>query len=179
MLELHYDYETPTREAHPIFHLHIDATDWPEERLRKLGLVGNIERSERDTGYGNVRIPTAFMGYGPILVALAADHLQPRNFRLMMKAACGGQGVNPHCQFLAASLAPTFIPHGYYWYDQRYLVHEWTDSGKMHRALVPVLSSEVFKDKDQKTLRDQVATKLQVLPKELNFVQGEPSGLGA
>jgi len=174
LLELHYDYEQPPREAHPMFHAQLGTTDWPTEKLESWGFA-RIERTP-DGHYSNARIPTAFMGYVPVLVALAADHLSPKNFRRMMSAALfdDGSRVDPECTILVEKLRPGGIPHAHHWYDQRYVVHEWTEKGgKLHRASVPVLG-ESFSGRDLKALRSQVLKKLGVAMADLDFRAGQP-----
>lgn len=175
VLELHYDFERPTPEAHPVFHAHVDSTKWPKETLRDLGLTGDLEAADPSRGFGSARIPTAFMGFAPVLVALAADHLEPANFRTVLDAARQSDegSRDPECNELAAILAEPRVPHAHYWYDDNYLVYEWRDEKKMHRAEVPVLKKS-FEGTDAKVVRGKVLTSLGISRERLRFVPNPP-----
>lgn len=174
ILEIHYDYEQAPREAHPIFHVQLGTVDWPA-RLGTLGL-GSVDRSSARNDYGNSRIPTAFMGFVPILVALAADHLSPKSFRQMLAAAeLDDEGrVAPACATLTQKLRPAGIPHAHHWYDPRYVVYEWTEKGgRLHKASVPV-SRDTVSGPNSSALRGQLLRKLGVGMADLDFRTGPP-----
>lgn len=174
MLELHYDFVTPLQEAHPVFHAQVGASDWEDAKLQEMGLHGPIERLDKNKDYANARIPTAFMGYMPSLVSLAADHLQPENFRGMMKAARlkDESVLDPECALLMNGIISSKRPHSLHWYDERYIVHEWQSRGK-YFAAVPVLGVE-FNANDLRSLRREVLDTLEVTQSEITTVSGKP-----
>ncbi len=176
LLELHYDFETPIQEAHPVFHVHIDSTQWPVDRLRDLGLSGQIERGGTEF-YPNARIPTPFMGFAPVLVALAADHLEPRNFRAMMKAVSvrDAARTEPVCEILAQRLGGT-KPHAQHWYDERYVVHQWQKGKNKCKAAIPVLGRE-FEADDPPQARNLALQFLGVPIGQVQFRDGEPTSI--
>lgn len=112
LLQLHYDFESPAAYAHPIFHAQLGETKWPQERLASIRFEKTIEHAL--PLYANARIPTAHVGYGATLLALAADHLQRiqytqfldqlrKNASLQWGASCqswrdsvGKHGTVPH-----------------------------------------------------------------------------------
>jgi hypothetical protein len=175
LLELHYDFESPVAEAHPIFHAHIDSTNWPVDALQRLGLPGPIQRRpEGAYGYPNARIPTAFMGFAPMLVSLAADHLDAKGFRRVLNEARSAdlECTEPDCALLAKRLGGR-KPRGHQWYDERYLVHEWCERGTKFRANVPLLKRD-FSGPDSASVRRAVMSALAATLKELNIVPGAP-----
>lgn len=74
VLRVHYDFDDPVQSAHPVFHAQFGDISWKSGELDELGFRRKVRKSELPA-FHNHRIPTAFMGYGPILLALAADHL--------------------------------------------------------------------------------------------------------
>jgi hypothetical protein len=74
VLQIHYDFQNPIQQAHPIFHAQLGQINWQDGELVELGFERNIKK-RKPSDFHNHRIPTAFMGYGPILLGLAADHL--------------------------------------------------------------------------------------------------------
>lgn len=173
LMELHYDFVSPVQEAHPLFHAQLGSTDWPVDKLQELGFPKSISRTEPHGGYPNARIPTAFMGYAPILVALAADHLKPQNFRSIVAEARKLAGVcDPSCKRMSDSLLPIAVPHAHHWYDERYVMYEWTEK-KLAKAAVPVLG-ESFDEKDASTARTRMLQKLNVRLNQLDIRKGPP-----
>lgn len=173
LLELHYDFVTPVQEAHPLFHAQLGSTDWPVDKLRELGFPKSISRKDSHSGYANARIPTAFMGYAPILVSLAADHLKPQNFRSMIAEARKPVGLcDPSCKRMSDSLHPVAVPHAHHWYDERYVMYEWAEK-KLTKAAIPVLG-ESFLEKDSNSVRARVIEKLHVPLKQLEIRTGPP-----
>ena len=177
ILEMHYDFETPAREAHPLFHAQIGSNNWDAEKLKKLGMIASIERDASEKHYANARIPTAYVGFATILVALAADHLKPRSFRKMMEAArqVDAGNLNPAYTVLLDNLVPNgSVPHAHHWYDERYVVHIWRDTrSKKFKAKVPVLEEE-YTEKDERSVKAHVALKLGVAVTKIRFVDGPP-----
>jgi hypothetical protein len=175
LLELHYDFETPVKEAHPIFHAQLGATDWELKNLQRMGLPGQIQRGSGTRDYANARIPTTFMGFGPILVMLAADHLKPRNFRRMMKVARGSDDdgkLDPECTFLIDRILPVGIPHADHWYDDRYIVELSEEkTTKVRVGRVRVLN-ETYSHRNEFELKQHIAKQLEVEMTQLVFEKG-------
>jgi hypothetical protein len=175
ILEVLYEFENPPQEAHPIFHAHIDSTKWPEVELRRLGLPGPIVRpNPAPPIYHNARIPTAFMGFISTLVAVAADHLEPRNYRSVAFAAWDALAVDaePDCSLLTKRLGGR--PRGHLWYDERYVVHQWQHSRNRWKGAIPLLG-EVFEAGDSAGVRRHAIETLDVHISRVVFVDGAPS----
>ena len=175
ILELHYDYEMPELEAHPIFHVQVGITKWPEEHLKQLGFPHSIERVPEKL-YGKARIPTAFMGFAPILVALAADHLSPKGFRAVVTAARSVEpGVHdPACERLKGSLTVASGPHAHHWYDVKYVAYRWTEQrDKIVNVCVPLMNVN-SSGRNSFAVEAQVAKQLGVSVGEIVFREGKP-----
>ena len=170
LLELHYDFETPVQEAHPLFHAQLGATEWSPEHLAKLGFEGKLVRPDGEHSYANARIPTAFMGFGPILAMLAADHLKHKGYRTVVKAlkSVDPGYVDPDCDLLAQGLTAAGVPHAHHWYDDRYIVYTWNEGKNLHKAQILCLN-ETCSDRDPGKLKGIVAKKLGVAVAEIVF----------
>lgn len=172
LLELHYDFEAPVQEAHPVFHAQLGATKWPVEQIQELGTFGTITRDGVERSYGNSKIPTAFMGFVPVLVTLAADHLRPRGYRQMVACARETQVSEPQCERMLRTLP--CVPHSHHWYDDRFVAYEWTEK-KIAKATVPVLGEEIH-EQDQAAARRALLKKLNLTLDRLEFRSGPPPG---
>jgi hypothetical protein len=118
LLQLHYDFETPVPDAHPVFHAQFGETKWVEADCREVGFDGPFLESGFKY-YRNTRIPTAFMGLGAALLAIAADHLKIEHYRAVLNAVRQTQCSKwlPACERLAASMKRTgSYPHSFHWY---------------------------------------------------------------
>lgn len=163
-LTVHYDFEHDVREAHPVFHLQVGTPRWSANQLANLGLrvdresavegALTIERapgvlaaaaSKRDSAedfddaedvanYGQARVPTAFVGFAQVLLALAADHLEPRSFRQVLKKAkeVASQIPKAQCDHFDGRVAKGQFPAITDWYDERYEVRVKASPNKVH-----------------------------------------------
>lgn len=123
LLELHYDFEMPVSEAHPIFHAQVGKTKWPLDELGKLGLVVKRRPDDDSEGaYGKARIPTAFVGFPQILAVLAADHLQHKAYRQVMAEVRATHATIPrvHCGHFGREVIAGIFPVAHHWYEHRY-----------------------------------------------------------
>jgi hypothetical protein len=79
VLQIHYDFDDPVKSAHPVFHAQFGEITWKQAELNELGFNRKV-KAVKLPAFHKHRIPTAFMGYGPILLALAADHLDSASY---------------------------------------------------------------------------------------------------
>ena len=116
ILQMHYDYAAHVDVAHPVFHAQFGKTTWPMDELRDLGFEG--EQEEGEDYFKPARIPTAFMGFGQILLMLAADHLLPENYAMVLEAVRKSDSIrwNAECPRLQESLMSEANLHSHHWY---------------------------------------------------------------
>lgn len=145
LLELHYDYEFPCPEAHPVFHAQLGAYKWPQKQLRELGLVTEVNNSGVSDYYKNARIPTPHMGYAPVLVSLAADHLDHKGFRDVVAGVQRRPSLcarSPVCDHLTTAIVANKVPAAHEWYERRYQIKELRGQAGTYRVSVPALKRE-------------------------------------
>jgi hypothetical protein len=118
LLAMHYDFESPTQVAHPVFHAQMGESDFSKEELQEINLRANILPS-KNALYSNVRIPTPCMNLGSVLLGLAADHLEPSFFAQVLDLIKRSDlvGWQANCTSLKKSLdASDRYLHSYHWY---------------------------------------------------------------
>lgn len=118
LLQIHYDFANPVQQAHPVFHAQLGEINWTTSELTELGFTRQIKKGGLSR-FHNHHIPTALMGYGPILLALAADHLDYAHYSAflleMRKNVSASWGAN--CEPLRNSLAKRGgYLHSHHWY---------------------------------------------------------------
>jgi hypothetical protein len=148
LLELHYDYEVPVQEGHPAFHAQLGKYDWKELELNQIGWNRDIQRNQQVDAYGNVRIPTPYMGYGAVLVAISADHMKPNGFRRVVRGL--RETVLPQiefdCRYLSDAVIAKRLPCAHEWYDRRYHVKLAQNGTKTYTAKVRAVPEEFTAD---------------------------------
>lgn len=122
LLEMHYDFDSPVSEAHPIFHAQLGRTRFPLDRVRKYVELAP-DTTMDSVLYGNARIPTAFMGFPQILTMVAADHLTPRSYRRVVLSAKEARTTLPvaACGEFGRHIEAKQFPHAHEWYEDRYI----------------------------------------------------------
>lgn len=118
LLAVHYDFETPPQDAHPIFHAQLGTSNFSDEELKELNFNVKIQPTKANL-YSNVRIPTPCMNLSSVLLGLAADHLEPVFYGKVLKAIAGCELVSwpSECSALQASLdSSKRYLHSYHWY---------------------------------------------------------------
>lgn len=115
VLQMHYDYEHIVQVAHPVFHAQFGKTTWPTDDLADLGFEGLVDS---DQEFKAPRIPTAFMGFGQILLMLAADHLDSDNYDAVYKAVISSESArwNAVCPQMSTSLESGGHYQSHHWY---------------------------------------------------------------
>lgn len=94
---VHYDHSSPPQDdQHPFFHAQM-APDSGEadDELKNFFDYGTIQR-DSFRPFKFLRIPTADMTFGSVLLCLAADHLQPLFFKQFREKFCSLQDRLPH-----------------------------------------------------------------------------------
>lgn len=154
LLEMHYDFEMPVREAHPVFHAQIGPTQWPLLDLEKLGLELRLEQNSAPATYGNTRIPTAYMGFCQVLLALAADHLKPSGYREVVAGAKARlAGLPPvDCGDFGSEVAKGQFPPAHHWYDDKYETYVW-QAGKTWICALPLLGLKAMGPSESAAIR--------------------------
>src|SRR5262249_6760231 len=117
LLSLHYDYELPIRPAHPVFHVQLGESNISVTEYNQLGFKKTIEDSKVPL-YGHLRIPTAHMNLGSVLLGLVADHLPNASFNTFLRHVRGNQVSrwSAACLSLKNSLSRGTYFHSHHWY---------------------------------------------------------------
>ena len=118
LLALHYDFVLPIQSAHPVFHAQFGAGDFLPRDLEEVGFRATIEAPPTGTLYSSVRIPTACMSFGSVLLGLAADHLEPLIFGRVLKLVRSSKlsSWNAACDALQDSLRDGNYLPSHHWY---------------------------------------------------------------
>ncbi|HEV2247245.1 MAG TPA: hypothetical protein VGW37_11390 [Terriglobia bacterium] len=118
ILAVHYDFAHPIAEAHPVFHAQLGATKFEENDIKAVDFRRQIQPLEAPH-CGNLKIPTAYMNLGSVLLGLAADHLPRRFFDEFLGELRKNKGTlwNASCDGLQSSLrARGGFLHSHHWY---------------------------------------------------------------
>jgi hypothetical protein len=118
VLQIHYDFQETPQPAHPIFHAQLGQVNWNESELAELEFERRI-KGGKVSDFHNHRIPTAFMGYGPVLLALTADHLDSAYYGSFLSdlRANRSAGWSAICDQLQKSLDKRGgYLHSHHWY---------------------------------------------------------------
>lgn len=110
LLQLHYDFETPVAIAHPVFHVQLGTTKWPEDKCMDVRFPNPNEIIESSSLYSNARIPTPHMGFGAALLALAADHFNHLFYEKFLKELRQNESVK--WQASCKSMRDSFSKNG-------------------------------------------------------------------
>jgi hypothetical protein len=118
LLALHYDFVLPIQSAHPVFHAQFGTGDFPSKDLAEIGFRATIEAPPVGTLYSSVRIPTACMSFGSVLLGLAADHLEPAIFGKVLKLVRNSKlsSWNAACDALQSSMRDGNYLPSHHWY---------------------------------------------------------------
>ena len=118
LLAVHYDFAHPVTEAHPVFHAQLGATKFETSDIKAVDFRRQIQPLEAPH-CGNLRIPTAYMNLGSVLLGIAADHLPRRFFDEFLGELRKNQGTvwNASCDDIRLSLRDRggFL-HSHHWY---------------------------------------------------------------
>jgi hypothetical protein len=79
---LHFDFQDPGQDCHPMFHAHLDSEPLPLEELQLVGFeLSMVEREQPSQCWVTMRIPTSDMTLASVLFCLVAGHLDSAIFR--------------------------------------------------------------------------------------------------
>jgi len=119
ILAIHYDYDLPPNNAHPIFHAQLGTTHFEQKDIDKIGFRKKIQKAATPL-YGNLRIPTAYMNLASVLLGLVADHLPPKFFDKFLTDLRQNNGLawSASCASLRTSLNGGGFLHSHHWYDR-------------------------------------------------------------
>lgn len=117
-LQLHYDFDAPSPQ-HPVYHLQLDKTNWPEDRCAQVGFPHPSKIVRPPDPFSNARIPTPHMGFGGALLALVADHLEYRFYGKFLLALRENESIKwaTSCKSLYESIEKHGAHlHCHHWY---------------------------------------------------------------
>lgn len=118
-LQLHYDFDHPTAQAHPVFHVQLGTADWPKEKCAQVGFP-DPTTINNPASYSNARIPTPHIGFGAALLALAADHLDNSFYESFLNEVRKNKSIQwkASCKAMLNSYKKHGDnPHSHHWYD--------------------------------------------------------------
>jgi hypothetical protein len=173
LLEIHYDFSVPGDEAHPLFHMQLGEPRFPRD-LASLQLSADFGERRGPAPYEAVRVPTAFMGYAQVLVALAADYLAPSRYRKVYRKAIELQGFlhAPQCGDLHDRLTKRTVPHAHLWYDVCYDALIVKNGKHGFSCGIPALGGAQVSAKDRNDLCDRVLSQYRLAEWQVNFIDG-------
>ena len=104
---IHFDYDCPPQDNHPVFHAQLadEAVVIPEPQAREIRFDCQVDPAKVPC-FGNGRIPTSDMTLSSVLLCLAADHMVATFVQKYTKSLreIGGNLPTPKCDALRDSL---------------------------------------------------------------------------